>query len=122
VGVPAEEPEHEAAGGEVATLNHPSRPLGPAETMPADIFIYSKKPLREPRGGLEDDLDDFLEGAGEVTGGGSGTTGWNFDVEIFDESQIEEWVKRLTTFLKKWKVPKDTYLKIGDRRIDVFTP
>ena len=36
------------------------------------IYIYSAEPLKEARGNLEDDLDDFLQDAGEVSGGGSG--------------------------------------------------
>jgi hypothetical protein len=94
----------------------------------ADIFLYSSKSSpalqREGRGGLEDDLDEFFGDAGEVTGGGSGNTGWNLDMRLFDASDLERWLERLTAFLRNWGVPDDAFLDVlvteGPRRVDVF--
>jgi hypothetical protein len=43
--------------------------------MATTVCVYSTKPLPEPRGGLEDDLEELLAGAGEVSGGGGGRRG-----------------------------------------------
>jgi hypothetical protein len=94
----------------------------------ADIYIYSSKSspaLRsEGRGGLEDDLEEFLSAAGEVTGGGAGNTGWNIDLHFHDASELEQWLERLAGFLRDWGVPDDTFLDVfvtvGPRRVDVF--
>ena len=48
----------------------------------AEIFIYSSLDLREARGNLEDDLEEFLEETGETTGGGGGMSGWNVDLKF----------------------------------------
>ncbi len=78
------------------------------------IYIYSSRSSpaleREGRGGLEDDLEEFLGGAGEVTGGGSGERGWNVDLEVAGD--MEAWIPRLRAFLREWGVPEDTYLKV----------
>ncbi|HEY8505246.1 MAG TPA: hypothetical protein VIL46_11735 [Gemmataceae bacterium] len=103
--------------------------------MSTAIHIYSKQSSpaleREGRAGLEDDLDEFLGEAGETTGGGSGVTSeaWNVDLELFDDTQLEEWIERLTHFLREWGVPEDTYFKVfpedwvggtEPRRVNVF--
>ena len=99
--------------------------------MATTVYIYSTKPLPEPRGGLEDDLEEFLEGSGEITGGGGGATGWNVDVELYEGASAEDWIARLAAFLREWGVPDDTYLKVfsadwveGDepRRVALFGP
>lgn len=74
------------------------------------IYIYSSQILREPRGNLEVDLDDFLKDAGEVTGGGGGERGWNIDLEI--EGATGWWPSRIADFLWNWGVPLDTYLSV----------
>jgi hypothetical protein len=80
--------------------------------MPAAIYFYSRLPLREARGGLEDDLEEALLGVVEVTGGGGGQSGWNIDLEVCDEVSVEEASENLSAFLQNWGVPKDTYLKV----------
>lgn len=95
----------------------------------AEIFIYSKKSLLQyagkARDELEDDLEQLLGEAGEVTGAGAGTAGWNLDVRLHDASALEQWLERLTTFLRNWEVPDDTHLEVflttGPRRVDVFS-
>ena len=106
--------------------------MGAEEPMATEVFIYSKRSspaLEEGRGGLEEDLEEFLAGAGEVTGGGGGDRGWNVDLEIWGD--VEPWLERLCQFLRDWGVPGDTYLCIfpagwsGDtqpRHVDVFPP
>jgi hypothetical protein len=93
--------------------------------MPTAVYIYSKRRLQEARGNLEDDLDDLLSGAGEVTGGGVGEMGWNIDVELEDTASVETWIHRLAEFLRGWGVPQDTLFEVisdgsEPRRVDVF--
>ena len=90
-----------------------------------EVFVYSRqgnqKLVEEGRQGLEDDLEAFLDGAGEVTGGGSGEVGWNIDLEINTPWPFaRRWVPRLCGFLRQWGVPPDTYLMVGQQRVDVF--
>lgn len=97
------------------------------------VFIYSSQssaPLqREGLSGLEDDLDDFLGAAGEVTGSGMGTEGWNIDLELAAGTDVENWLGQIAGFLQEWGVPEDTYLVISagqegtePRRLPVFQP
>ncbi len=84
--------------------------------MTASILIYSKATSprleQEGRAGLEDDIDELLGSAGEVTGGGSGTAGWNIDLELGDGEKIEVWTERIIRFLRDWGVPPDIELEI----------
>jgi hypothetical protein len=73
----------------------------------AEIFIYSSLDLREARGNLENDLEDFLEESGSVTGGGGGSRGWNIDLEVDDEN-LPEHIEKIKLFLSDWGVPPDT--------------
>ena len=50
-----------------------------------DVFIYFPPSSGVERDALEDALDDLLGDRGEVTGGGSGVTGSNLDVEIHED-------------------------------------
>lgn len=81
----------------------------------AEIFLYSSLDLREARGNLEDDLSDFLGEAGEVTGGGSGTHGWNIDLQVSDEA-LPGLLEKLTEFLTEWGVPPDTHFDVWEVR------
>jgi hypothetical protein len=80
--------------------------------MASDIYIYAKTSLGRGRDELEDDLDDFLGEGGEVTGGGSGLPGWNVDLTLADDADLESWVGKLVLFLREWGVPQDTYLRV----------
>ena len=75
-----------------------------------EIYIYSNLELKEPRGNLEDDLEEFLEDNGEVSGAGSGEKGWNIDLNIHDVVVV--WPYKIKNFLKEWGVPEDCYLKV----------
>ena len=87
-----------------------------------NVFLYSaqsNEQLAQGRSALEDDLDDFLKDAGQVTGGGSGDLGWNVDLEVVVDD-LEPLLERLVGFLRGWPVPPDAYMMIGERRLDVF--
>ena len=81
----------------------------------ADIYIYSSLHLREARGNLEDDLNDFLGDSGEVTGGGGGERGWNVNLEVADES-LTEHIAKLKDFLVGWGVPPDAFFDVIEMR------
>jgi hypothetical protein len=100
------------------------------------IYIYSKQSSptleREGRFGLEDDLEAFLAGVGEVTGGGSATKvcQWNIDLELTADAELETWIARISDFLRNWGVPEDTHFVIvpddwakgvETRRVNVFS-
>jgi len=78
-----------------------------------DIYIYSSMSLREARGGLEDDLDEFLDESGEVTGGGGGAPGWNIDLELYSDDDLPKHIEQLLAYLRVWGVPPDTYVKVS---------
>jgi hypothetical protein len=81
--------------------------------MPTDVFIYSKAPLKDARGALEDDIESFLGPSGEVTGGGGGASGWNVDLELSEIASGE--LVRPREFLVEWGVPRDTFLRVVPR-------
>jgi hypothetical protein len=66
----------------------------------------------EGLGGLEDDLDEFLGSAGEVTGSGAGAAGWNVDLELDAGVDAPVWLDQLFAFLRAWGLPEDTYVVI----------
>jgi hypothetical protein len=101
--------------------------------MSTEIYIYSKvySPaiLSEGRGGLEDDLQDFMGDAGEITGGGGGDRGWNVDLEVTADAEV--WLERICEFLRQWGVAEDTHLCVypdgwvegtEPREVPVFSP
>lgn len=47
-----------------------------------EVFIYGVPDLGAPRDEIEDRIEEFLQGRGEVTGGGAGASGVNLDIEI----------------------------------------
>ncbi len=59
------------------------------------------------RSGIEDDLAEALEcdGLGEVTGGGGGVRGSNIDIDIEDDSRLEEALDRIRRILRDLRVP-----------------
>lgn len=75
-----------------------------------EIFIYFKlnPDTNIDRDELEDEIDEFLDGKGEVTGGGAGIDGANIDVELFDESIKERLLERL----RELPFSEDTYYVI----------
>ena len=80
---------------------------------PPTIYIYSALALGQARGNLEDDIQDQFEEEIEVAGGGGGQLGWNVDLELLQEdADVQQFAKKLAKFLRKWGVPRDTYLDL----------
>jgi len=84
-----------------------------------DIFIYYNIKLEVDRYIIEDQIDDFLGEKGEVTGGGSGISGGNIDIEIYDKVN-ENIVKELKGFLQELQLPNNTYLVVNGVRENLF--
>ena len=84
-----------------------------------DIFIYYNIKLEVDRDIIEDQIDDFLGEKGEVTGGGSGISGGNIDIEIYDKVN-ENIVKELKGFLQELQLPNNTYLVVNGVRENLF--
>ena len=84
-----------------------------------DIFIYYNMKLEVDRDIIEDQIDDFLGEKGEVTGGGSGISGGNIDIEIYDKVN-ESIVKELKGFLQELQLPDNTYLVVNGVRENLF--
>lgn len=79
-----------------------------------EIFIYSSTPLEDAKGEIEDAIEEALEGVCEVTGGGTGTEGWNIDLWVSDEQQERDVLEVLRTVLMRFGV--------ADPRFDVHPP
>ena len=98
--------------------------------MGADIYIYC--PSGAPgaaRGDLEYDVEEFIGDAGEVTGGGSGVQGFNIDLQLNDDQDLEHWVIRLRDFLRQQGARRGTYFTVyppdwhpnmAQRRVEVY--
>ncbi|MBD2767740.1 hypothetical protein IC235_07520 [Hymenobacter sp. BT664] len=82
-----------------------------------DIYFYSK--LGMGRNAIEDDLDEILADKGEVIGGGSGPSGSNIDIEIY-EGSAADFLGLIRTALKKLEVPDDTIIVINQERFQVY--
>jgi hypothetical protein len=80
--------------------------------MSVTVYIYSYSPLESSRYALEDSIEEDFEGAVELSGGGSGSTGWNIDLEILDDSTSPAMIDSLLVYLRNRKVPRDTYLVV----------
>ena len=91
--------------------------------MPTDVFIYSNLPLSCGRDEIEDAVDDVIRGNGEVTGGGSGSSGWNVDVELTSDADADQHVAAIVVALRQLGVPDDTYLCVGadQLRVNVYS-
>src|SRR5262245_44956726 len=98
--------------------------------MGVDIYIYC--PIGQPgaaRGELGFDLEELLGAAGEITGGGSGVQGFNIDLELNDDEDLEQWITRLRDFLRQQGARPGTYFtiyppgwhpNIARRRVEVY--
>ncbi len=65
---------------------------------------------------VEDPLNEALEpaGVGEVIGGGGGANGINIDIEIYDESRIDEAMALIRTTLQELGAPPTTTIRTFD--------
>ncbi|WP_395738124.1 hypothetical protein [Prosthecobacter sp.] len=80
--------------------------------METEVFINSRSQLDRSRWDLEEDIEAFFGGKVEITGGGSGTMGWNIDLLIHHDGALESQIDALRNFLSNWGVPRDTSLSI----------
>ena len=85
-----------------------------------DLFIYSSTKFSESRTNIEDDLDELLDGVAEVIGGGSGATGWNIDLEIFNDENTSAVIDKIKSLLIDCAVPADTYIETNGKKVHVF--
>ena len=85
-----------------------------------DVFIYTNDSLGCDRNEVEDALEEALEGMGEVTGGGSGQRGSNWDLEIRENHSEEEVLHLIRTVLKNLKCPQSTSIVISGRRYPLY--
>ena len=67
---------------------------------------------------LEEDIESFFDGRVEITGGGSGSMGWNVDLLLRYELPLEQQIEKLRTFLSNWGVPNDTSLSVIHGKIE----
>ena len=97
-----------------------------ASRMPTDVLLQSRESsLRlamEGRRSLEEDLGDFLAGAGEVIGGTSREPDWDIALRLNEGVDAVAWVAKLCGFLRRWDVPRDAKLVVAPegRRVAVF--
>ncbi len=81
------------------------------------INFFSK--LSIGRSAIEDELDKILGDKGEVTGGGSGISGSNIDIDIY-EGSAADFLEPIRTVLQELDVPDDTVIVIGEERFQVY--
>jgi hypothetical protein len=81
------------------------------------IYFYSK--LSTGRSAIEDDLEEILADKGEVTGGGSGLSGSNIDIDIY-EGSAADFLEPIRTVLQELDVPDDTVIVIDEERFQVY--
>ncbi|WP_414549574.1 hypothetical protein [Anabaena sp. CCY 0017] len=84
------------------------------------IIINFYSTLNVGRSAIEDELEDVLEDKGEVTGGGSGVSGSNIDIEIY-EGTAYDFLNSIREVLKEFSVPTDTVIIMnGNERFSVY--
>jgi len=81
-----------------------------------DIFIYFELEEDVDIDDLEEEIDEILGDEGEVTGRGMGISGGNIDVELFDETILEDFLKAL----RKLEFPQDAYYVIDGVSNNLF--
>ena len=81
-----------------------------------DIFIYFELEGDVDIDDLEEEIDEILGDKGEVTGRGMGISGGNIDVELFDETILENFLKEL----RELEFPQDAYYVIDGVRNKLF--
>ena len=81
--------------------------------MEAFIYFYSNS--GQALDVFEDALGEVLGDEGEVTGTGSGATGSNFDVEVF-EGDARRFLDQFREALKREGAPKDAVIVIEGER------
>jgi hypothetical protein len=79
--------------------------------MATQIYIFGEGPLWNARGASKElDLHSavyaLLQGDGELTWDGDEHSGpcWNVDLLLYNDAEVETWVRRLVDFFRKWGV------------------
>ena len=81
-----------------------------------DIFIYFELNEDIDIDYLEESIDEVLGDEGEVTGRGMGVSGGNLDIELFKETILEDFLKKL----RELEFPQDTYYVINGEKTNLF--
>ena len=72
----------------------------------------SDKLQSEGRIGLEEAIEDYLGDDGQVDYGGSGSMGWDIEVNKVSEDGLEARLAGLAKFLREWGAPLDTIITV----------
>lgn len=76
--------------------------------MPSRIYIYGNAgiwPVGRARHDLDYDLNDFLQDRGVIAWNEHTGPGWNVEVLLNDDIDVDDWIPSLLTFLRQWGVP-----------------
>lgn len=84
-----------------------------------DIFVYFPPGMEIPRDLIEDELDEALEGRGEVTGGGGGVAGSNIDIWVRDGGD-PDYLAAVRTVLARLDVPSGSVIEIEGKEFPVY--
>ena len=68
---------------------------------------------------IEDEIDERTRNYADVTGSGSGESGWNIDVEITNNDQRGLVLSEIAKVLHAFELPWSTILDIDGIRIDL---
>ena len=83
------------------------------------VDVYIEGATNIARDELEDELENAIQGLGEVVGGGSGVKGVNVDLEISDEIAETEIVERIKKVIQDLGIRNDAHLRIDGRLVEL---
>lgn len=83
------------------------------------IFIYYYSQLGVARADIEAELEQLLQGRGEVTGSGGGLAGGNIDLEI-ETDKPDQVVAEICQLLRTLDFPRNTILDVDGRRVKLY--
>jgi len=87
------------------------------------VFIYTRGQMSYDREEIEDAVQDAFGAALHVTGGGSGTTGSNWDLEILDDSlDVAAVLTRIRTALRHFQLPPNSIIVIDHIEYPLLPP
>ncbi|MFC1438201.1 hypothetical protein ABUW04_08020 [Streptacidiphilus sp. N1-10] len=78
------------------------------------VEIWFDGPMSVDRDDVEDALNSALQGIGEVTGGGTGETGSNLDVEVDGEFPKDLVVGKIFAVINELEVGDSARVRPGD--------
>ena len=84
--------------------------------MATKIYIFGETRCWSTRKPISDvfdlrrDLNHLLQDAGEVIWDRDEHSGtcWNVDLLLYNDAEVETWIRRVVTFLREWGVPDRT--------------